>query len=487
MTEIKVHKNQMTNSHILVNAFDYFEPVSVEEALQLLTRYGGRAQALAGGTHLITMLKMEREAPDAIISLGRVPSLDAIQKNDQNELCIGAAATIHAIRHHPLVQTSYSALAEACAAFGSTQIQIMGTLGGNICNGSPASDTVPALLLFDAELLLKSPRGERRMKLADFLLGPGKTERKEDELLLQIILPPQPLGASSAFIKISRVAADLAKASIAAMLVRNGNTIAECRLALGSVAPTVVRMPRAEAFLKGKTFSDEVLEQAGQMVSEDIRPIDDFRSTAQYRRKVCRAITVDVLKRVWERAVSPRPAPSPSVGVAAIQKRSGTPHNIAAHSRQEVQLTINGEHHLLWVAPNELLINVLRERMHLTGTKYGCGLGECGACTVLVNGKAALSCLILAASAEGKEIVTIEGLKGTVNGLDPLQDTFVAEAAYQCGYCTPGFILTAKSLLAENPHPKEEEVRDYVKGNRCRCTGYVSIVRAIMKYAETNS
>jgi aerobic-type carbon monoxide dehydrogenase small subunit (CoxS/CutS family) len=160
------------------------------------------------------------------------------------------------------------------------------------------------------------------------------------------------------------------------------------------------------------------------------------------------------------------------------------PHNIAARAKQEVQLNINGEHHLFWVAPNELLINLLRERMDLTGTKYGCGLGECGACTILIDGQASLSCLVLAASAEGKEIITIEGVTGPVNGLDALQDTFIEETAYQCGYCTPGFILTAKSLLAENSHPREEEVRDYFKGNRCRCTGYTSIVRAVMKHTE---
>jgi xanthine dehydrogenase iron-sulfur cluster and FAD-binding subunit A len=474
--------NQMTNSHILVQDFSYFEPVSIHEALGMLKEHGKTARIIAGGTHLLTVLKMERETPAALVSLGRIPGLGGLNKTEQGGLSIGATATIYSIRHNSLVRRHYTALAEACASFGSTQIQIMGTIGGNVCNGSPAADTVPALLAFNAELGIKSIGGERRVPLSEFLLGPGRTALKEGELLTEIILPPPPIGAISGFYKISRVAADLAKASLAVVLVADGEQVLECRLALGSVAPTVIRIPRAEALLKGKAFSASLVEEAGKIVAKDITPIDDFRSTAQYRRQLCFAMTVDTLNMIWKRDSykidgSEEPLLPPKA-------QSGKPHNIPIGERQEVELNINGQLKRLHIAPNELLLNVLRERLGLKGTKYGCGLGECGACTVLMDGKAVLGCLILAASAEGKEIVTIEGLKGLGNSLDPLQDTFIEETAYQCGYCTPGFILTAKSLLAEEPHPREAEVRDYIKGNRCRCTGYTSIVRAIMKYAQ---
>jgi len=141
---------------------------------------------------------------------------------------------------------------------------------------------------------------------------------------------------------------------------------------------------------------------------------------------------------------------------------------------------VNGVRQRLWVAPNELLLNVLRERLQLTGAKYGCGIGECGACTVLMDGRPVLACLVLAVSAHGSEIVTVEGLQGPDGELDPLQEAFIEHAALQCGYCTPGMLMTAKALLNENPHPSENEVRDYLKGNLCRCTGYASIVRAVM-------
>jgi aerobic-type carbon monoxide dehydrogenase small subunit (CoxS/CutS family) len=145
-----------------------------------------------------------------------------------------------------------------------------------------------------------------------------------------------------------------------------------------------------------------------------------------------------------------------------------------------IRFTVNGEPQELLVAPNELLLNVLRERLQLTGTKYGCGIGECGACSVHIDGQLALSCLVLAVSVDGCRVTTIEGLGQPDGTLDPLQESFIEHAALQCGFCTPGMIMIGKALLDENPNPTEDEVREYMKGNLCRCTGYASIVRAVM-------
>jgi carbon-monoxide dehydrogenase small subunit len=146
--------------------------------------------------------------------------------------------------------------------------------------------------------------------------------------------------------------------------------------------------------------------------------------------------------------------------------------------KHPIKLTVNGEVYELLVEPNELLLDVLRNRLDLTGTKEGCGTGDCGACTVIVDGKSVNSCLMLAIEADGKEILTIEGL--AKNGeLDPIQKAFVNEGAIQCGFCTPGVVLSAKSLLDENPHPTEEEIKIWIAGNLCRCTGYVKIIKAI--------
>ncbi len=149
----------------------------------------------------------------------------------------------------------------------------------------------------------------------------------------------------------------------------------------------------------------------------------------------------------------------------------------------KITLNINDREYILNVRPNELLLNVLRERLNLMGAKYGCGIGECGACTVLLNGKPILSCLTLAASVDGQRITTIEGLSDGEK-LHPLQEAFLEEGAVQCGFCTPGMILTSKALLDENPNPDNNEIKDALRGNLCRCTGYTNIILAVKAAAK---
>ena len=144
----------------------------------------------------------------------------------------------------------------------------------------------------------------------------------------------------------------------------------------------------------------------------------------------------------------------------------------------ELNLTVNGEYYKLTVPPYRTLLEVLREDLGLTGAKSGCATGKCGSCTVILNGKSVKSCLTLALQANSKEILTIEGLADG-DELHPLQKSFIEHGAMQCGYCTPGMIMSAKALLDENPHPTEDEIRDALVGNICRCTGYVKIVEAI--------
>lgn len=148
-----------------------------------------------------------------------------------------------------------------------------------------------------------------------------------------------------------------------------------------------------------------------------------------------------------------------------------------------ISFKLNGHHVTVDVEPNELLINVLRNKLGLTGTKYGCGIGECGACTVIVDGEPVLSCLMLAVDVDGREVITIEGLSKD-RDLDPIQKAFLEEGAIQCGYCLPGFILVAKKLLDENPNPSIEKIMDYLRGNICRCTGYVNILKAIIRASK---
>ena len=530
--------NQMTNSHILVNTFDYYEPESVADAAALLAQHDGRARVMAGGTDLLVQMKIERLAPQAVISLNRIPGLDRIEVHG-NSLRIGARASILAIERHPLVRAHYQALAEACANFSSTQVQTMGTIGGNLGNASPAADSAPGLLAFGATLTLAGPQGERTLPLDAFFLGPGKPALQPGEIITAVTLPQPRAGTGSAFAKVSRVTNDIAKANCAVVLVRGaGNRILDCRLAFGSVAPTPIRAHRAEALLTGQVWSEALADTAAEAAAAEVTPIDDVRSTAAYRREAVRVMVRDSLRWAWQRAGAgdaaqggggageqgswehgeavsllggagaggtesilsaagagdegsnpsgPGAGDTESIlrgaGVGAPAQSKDAPR-LGAHDRRQIVLRVNGRPQRVWVAPNDLLLNVLRNDLELTGTKYGCGIGECSACTVLLDGKPVLSCLVLAVEAAGHAITTIEGLAAPDGTLDPLQEAFIDYGAYQCGYCTPGQIITAKSLLLENPHPTEDDVRHHLRGNMCRCTGYAAIARAVLAAAE---
>lgn len=164
-------------------------------------------------------------------------------------------------------------------------------------------------------------------------------------------------------------------------------------------------------------------------------------------------------------------------------EKSGKRNEGGASVEHLISMKINGETYEVSVRPNMTLLDFLRDKIGLTGTKKGCDAGECGSCTVLIDGKAVNSCLVLAVDANGRDILTIEGLARD-GQLHPLQEAFVQQGAVQCGYCTPGVLLSAKALLDENPAPTEEEVKRGIAGNLCRCTGYVRIVKAILSVAE---
>ncbi len=149
----------------------------------------------------------------------------------------------------------------------------------------------------------------------------------------------------------------------------------------------------------------------------------------------------------------------------------------------EISLTVNKKQYRLLVPPNMTLLDVLREKLKLTGTKEGCGKGECGACTVIFNGRSANSCLILAPQADGAEVLTVEGI-GSLDNMHPIQKAFVEEGAVQCGFCTPGMVVSSFYLLSKNPNPSEDEIREGLSGNLCRCTGYVKIIKAVEKASK---
>lgn len=289
-----------TNTHLLLNEFEYVEPGSIDEALGVLAEHAGEARVLAGGTDLLVQMKLERADARFLVSLRRLPGLGRIA--GARDVVVGAAATIRAVARSPLVGERYAALKEACEAFSTVQVMVMGTVGGNVCNASPAADTVPPLLAFDAEARLLAGGTERSVPLEEFFLGPGRTVRRGEELLesIRLVSPTAPSG--SAFLKLGRVAADIAKVSVAVRIDRDGDRATASRIALGAVAPTPMRSPRAERMLRGQRVTVGLVRDAAQAAAEDIRPITDVRSTAAYRRHVAGVLVEDALRIAWRRA-----------------------------------------------------------------------------------------------------------------------------------------------------------------------------------------
>ncbi len=289
-----------TNTRVLTSEFDYARPQSVEQACAELAEHGDGARLIAGGTDVLVQMKMERVDATRLISLAGIAELNGISTD--SGLSIGATTSIRQVAQDELVRERYTALAEACDVFSTVPIMVMATVGGNICNASPASDTAPALLAFDAEADLVSASGARKVALAELFTGPGKTVIAAGELLRSVHVPEAGADSGSAFIKIGRVAADISKVAAAVRIVRDGQKIADVRIALGSVAPTPLLVTEAAASLRGKPATVALFDEAAHVAAAESAPITDVRSTDEYRRRIVATIVRDALGSAWTRA-----------------------------------------------------------------------------------------------------------------------------------------------------------------------------------------
>jgi len=290
------------NTHVIPFRFEYHAPTSLKEAADLLSRYRGEAALLAGGTDLLVKAKQRLVEPRHVINIKSVKELNGIEEKGDG-VDIGAATKLRAIEKSDIVKDRLPALQEAAKSIGSVQIRNMATIGGNLCNASPAADSATALLALDAKACVISSEGGRTLPIEEFFLGPGQTAMKSNELLAKLSLPILQDGSGAAFMKISRTSLDIATVNIAIMLRLDDDIVIDCRIALGAVAPTPIRVWKAEETLKGKKLTDKTLQATGKMVSESVNPITDIRATAEYRREVSAALLRDALMIARDRAL----------------------------------------------------------------------------------------------------------------------------------------------------------------------------------------
>jgi len=293
-----MYTNQI-NTRLLYPSFEYFEPATLEETVGLLAKYGEQATILAGGTDLFIKMKQGLIDPKVIIRIKQPSFIE--EKPDGFH--IGAATKFRTIEKSERITSKFPALLEAVRLIGSVQIRYMATLGGNLCNASPAADTAPPLLVAGAQVKIVGSRGTRTVALKDFFLGPGKTVLSKSELLTEVHIPMFQERTGTAFIRLSRASMDIAKISIAVLLqLDETKKITLAKIALGSVAPTPILTNKASEILTGKALTTETLNRAANTVAEEIRPITDIRGTAEYRKDVSHVIARDAIEVAHKRA-----------------------------------------------------------------------------------------------------------------------------------------------------------------------------------------
>jgi len=290
-----------TNTKILAQEFEYLAPKTLDEALSLLNNYKDKsARILAGGTDLLVKMKTIDLKTDYLINIKNIPELNFIDTS--YGLKIGAAVSLSHVERIGKVKERYPALYKGIKFMAVIAVRNMGTIAGNICNASPAADTVPPLIAYGAEVKLVSKRGERTVLVEDFITGVGKTVIEADEIITQVNIPEVNQNSGSAFSKKGRIKADIAKINLAVYLERKDNFCKECRIVLGSVAAKAIRVKDAEGLLKGQTVSTSLINKIAKKASEEIKPIDDIRSSVEYRTEMARVMVEDTLRIAWGRA-----------------------------------------------------------------------------------------------------------------------------------------------------------------------------------------
>jgi xanthine dehydrogenase iron-sulfur cluster and FAD-binding subunit A len=473
---------------------DCYSVTNIDEALQILAERGEHARIVAGGTDLL--LEMERgvrRGIDTLIDITRVPCLEEIVMDEDEVIHLGPMVTHnHCVASKLIVEHAFP-LAQAAWEVGAPQIRNRGTVAGNLITASPANDTITPLMALGASVRLASVRGERVIPLAEFYKGVRRTVMQPDEMLVDISFPGLRPNQRGDFIKLGlRRAQAISVINVAIVLTfgqKSGltgplgpsaaNRLDNVVITLGAVAPTIIHARNAEVYLKGLELSEAAIDHAAELAMQASQPIDDIRGSAAYRSEMVRVCVSRGLRALRDKQERDG-FPEDPVLLWGADKNGHRKLEKSLHHQPGTPIVtrINGKEQTFTTGQDKNLLDFLREEAGLTGTKEGCAEGECGACTVFLDGKAVMSCLVPAVRAHGAEVVTVEGLAQD-GQLHPIQQAFIDEGAVQCGYCTPGLLMSAAKLMEERPQPSHEAIQQSITGNLCRCTGYYKIVQAI--------
>ena len=507
-------------------SFDYLRPASLGEALSALGEAGDDARVLAGGLSLVPMMNFRVATPALVIDIGALRELCAIKDAGAEttdagaettdagaeiadagaEIEVGAGVAQASLERWPDLARRLPLLAEAFPHVGHYPTRARGTVGGSIAHADPSAELPLALCVLGGTVRLRSAEGERLVPARAFFEGPLETACRPDEMVVATRWPAATPGARHAFDEVALRHGDFAIASCAVV-------VHEERLVIGfggvADTPVVREWPR----LDGGALDDALAGLAAGLEIDD-----DGDGGGAYRRSLVRTLGRRTVERA--EAVAPAvaadgtharvggaarlrpgrsrrdpaagsgreaPAPGPSPAKGGVGSSGVSGERLRADERRRVEFVLNGERCAGEAPPRLLLSDFLRHRFGRRGVHVGCEHGVCGACTVRLDGAPARACLLFAVQVQGRSVETVEGLAAPDGAHSPLQAAFRRHHALQCGYCTPGILMTMTEWLerlgAERRAPDEEEVRAVLSGHLCRCTGYAPIVSAVLDAA----
>lgn len=465
-------------------------PRSIADALGLLAEHPD-ARPIAGGTDLL--LELQRGGAGPAVDL---VDLTTIEGFSQITSGIDHLRLAGGVRHNQIVMderaiTAALPLAQACLEVGSPQLRNRATIAGNLVTASPANDTISALMALGASLEIASLGTDgietRHVAVDAFFTGFRQTVLAPGELITAIIVPELRTHQRGLWVKLGLRRAQAISVVHAAVVVDFAEIpdadsahqieITGARLSLGSVAPTVVLVPEFAEALIGRTLNRDSIAAAAAAAVDAVSPITDGRATADYRNDSIPVLierSLTAIARGEHRSMWPDSPPTLSSAEQLNQAAAASAGTLSADAA--VTVAVNGVEHDA-SHRGATLLDWVRDTAGVTGMKEGCAEGECGACTMVVDGAAVMSCLVAAAQVDGAEVTTVEGLD------HPIQQAFIDRFAVQCGFCIPGFLVSGARLLDELEDPTREQILHALSGNLCRCTGYYPIIDAVQAAA----